>query len=232
MPGATAARRRALFLKHHEEDDPGFVAAALARRGFAVEVLRVEDGTPSVSLEGVEVLGILGSKWSVYDEAAVGDWIHVEFDAIREADRRGVAVLGICFGAQALCAALGGTVEPADRMELGWVDLEGAPDEGIPAGPWFQFHTDRCVVPEGAAVLARNDVCVQAFRIGPHLGVQFHPEIDAAQFARWLSAGADEELAAAGLSAEELLEETARHDADAAERVDRLVDGFLEGAAR
>ena len=219
-----------MFLRHHEEDDPGFVGAALERRGFEIEVVTVADNAAPVDLEGVEVLSILGSKWSVYDHDRVGGWILAELDTIRDADRRGVPVLGICFGAQALCVALGGRVEPAPRPELGWVDLIGDPEDGIPDGPWFQFHADRCVPPPTASVLAKNEVCVQAFRIGPHLGVQFHPELDARQFARWLAAGADEAARSLGVSPDELLAETERREADAAVRVDHLVAGFLARA--
>ena len=56
----------------------------------------------------------------------------------------------------------------------------------IPAGPWLEFHGDRCLLPAGATVLARNEVAVQAFRIGRHLAVQFHPEVDGPQLKRWL----------------------------------------------
>ena len=116
------------------------------------------------------------------------------------------------------------------RRELGWVPLRGAPADGIPDGPWFQFHADRCVVPASATVLATTEVCVQAFRVGRHLGVQFHPELDAAQLSRWLKAGADEELVAEGLDPEVLLRETESLEGSAAERVDRLVAAFLERA--
>jgi GMP synthase-like glutamine amidotransferase len=219
--------KRARFLRHHDEDDPGLVGDALASRGYVVEVVDVNDSTPRIDLDGVSVLGVLGSKWSVYDHDLVGGWIATELDAIREADRIGVPVLGICFGAQALCVAMGGRVERAPTPELGWVPLAGAQIDGIPAGPWFQFHADRCVVPPSATVLVRNDSCVQVFRIGRHLGVQFHPELDAAQFSRWLANGAAEAAEAAGVSGTSLLEEIAEREPEVRGRVDALVGSFL-----
>jgi GMP synthase-like glutamine amidotransferase len=223
--------RRARFLRHHDEDDPGLVGEALVRRGYLVDVVDVNDATPRIDVEGLAVLGILGSKWSVYDHELVGGWITTELDAIQAADRAGVAVLGICFGAQALCVAMGGRVEPSPAPELGWVPLAGAPDEGIPEGPWFQFHADRCVLPSSAAVLAQNDTCVQAYRVGRHLGVQFHPELDAAQFSRWLANGAAEAAEALGVSGAALLDETAAREPEVRTRVDALVESFLARAS-
>jgi len=229
---STAHARHAVFLKHHHEDDPGYVASALERRGYGVEVLTVEDGAEPLDLDDVDLLGILGSKWSIYDEAAVGGWIGTEIAAIQSAHARMVPILGICFGAQALCVALGGRVEPAPRPEIGWVALEGAEDDGILPGLWFQFHADRCIVPASAKVLAANEVCVQAFRVENSLGVQFHPEIDAGQLRRWMASGAGEEVAAAGLDGAALVEETEARDEFSARRVDRLVGAFLERVGR
>jgi GMP synthase-like glutamine amidotransferase len=225
---AAGDARRALFLRHHVEDDPGLVGRALEHHGVAVEVRNVDDASGPIDLDGVDVLGVLGSKWSVYDHAQVGGWLGLELDAIRAADRRGIPVLGICFGAQALCVAMGGVVEPAGRLEIGWVELAGSPDHGIPPGPWFEFHSDRCLPAPGARVLDRNDVGVQAFRIGRHLGVQFHPELDAAQLSRWLDAGADADVVASGTTPAALLAATAALEGDAAPRVDLLVEAFLE----
>ena len=56
-------------------------------------------------------------------------------------------------------------------------------------GPWLEFHNDQCIVPPNATVLARNALCVQAFAVGRHLAVQFHPEVDGAQVRRWLDDG-------------------------------------------
>jgi GMP synthase-like glutamine amidotransferase len=231
VPADVAAAKRAVFLRHHLEDDPGFVGGALARRGYAVDVVTVSDDRTAASLDGVSVLGILGSKWSVYDHDAVGGWLDAELALIAEADGRGVAVLGICFGAQALCVALGGAVRAASRIELGWEPLDGNDEEGIPGGPWFQFHGDECLVPGAATVLSRNDVCVQAFRAGPHLGVQFHPEVDAVQFQRWLDAGARAYCEEAGVSPDRLLADVARYEEAASRRTDRLVAEFLRRAS-
>jgi GMP synthase-like glutamine amidotransferase len=227
----TDAPPRALFLRHHEEDDPGLVGAALERRGYEVVTQLVDDDTVHVVLDGVDLLGVLGSKWSVYDHDRVGAWLDAELEAIREADRRGVAVLGICFGAQSLCVAMGGRVEPAPSLELGWVDLPGAPSEGIPPGPWFQFHSDQCLPPSTATVLTRNDVCVQAFRTGPHLGVQFHPELEGGQLSRWFAAGAEAVAVAAGVAPSALLAETNALEHSVTARVDELVASFLARAA-
>ena len=120
-------------------------------------------------------------------------WIAEELAWLRAADPAGVPVLGICFGAQALCAALGGRVEAMASKEVGWFTVESADEDAVPAGPWLEFHNDRCLLPAGATVLARNDAAVQAFRIGRHLAVQFHPEVDGPQLKRWLDAHTDTE---------------------------------------
>ena len=89
----------------------------------------------------------------------------------------GVPVLGICYGAQELCTLFGGKVLAAGYKEVGWLTIETARPDLIPHGPWLLFHGDRCEPPPHATVLASNETGVQAFAIGRHLGVQFHPEV-------------------------------------------------------
>jgi len=96
-----------------------------------------------------------------------------------------IPILGVCFGAQALAAALGGTVSRAPRPEIGWHYVE-TDASWISRGPWFQWHSDRFTVPDGATELARSALAPQAFRHGRSLGVQFHPEVDGDIVSDWL----------------------------------------------
>jgi GMP synthase-like glutamine amidotransferase len=134
-----------------------------------------------------------------------------------------VPVLGICFGAQAICAALGGRIEAMGSKEIGWFMVDSVDEDAVPAGPWLEFHEDRCVLPAGATVLARNDAAVQAFRIGRHLAVQFHPEVDGPQLKRWLDSLGAREAVAAGTDPDQFLADTIREEPASRARADRLV---------
>jgi len=52
----------------------------------------------------------------------------------------------------------------------------------------LQWHHYTYGLPEGAVELARSPVCTQAFRLGDACwGVQFHPEVTAAQLEGWVA---------------------------------------------
>jgi len=174
---------------------------------------------------------LLGSTCSVYDEGEARAWIDEELAWLRRADAAGVPVLGICFGAQMLAATFGGTVEHAGRQEIGWVMVDTEDPDLIPPGPWLEFHHDRCLPPAGATVLARNNLGVQAYRLGRHLAVQFHPEVDGDQFRLWLDAGGRAEIGANGQDPDAMLAETIAEEPGAAVRADRLVASALRIAA-
>jgi GMP synthase-like glutamine amidotransferase len=219
---------RVLVIRHHDVDEAGFIGAAFAARGAELVVHLVPDDGPLPALDGVDHVIVLGAAWSVYDEASIGHWIGAELAWLRQADQAGVPVLGICFGAQALSAALGGEVAPAPRHEIGWTTIETLAPDVIEPGPWLEFHGDQCLPPAGARILARNEVCVQAFALRANLAVQFHPEVDGPQLKRWLDGGADATAARhAGQDPVQFLAETTAREADAAERADRLVAAAL-----
>ncbi|MFJ8111256.1 type 1 glutamine amidotransferase [Streptomyces sp. NPDC096132] len=171
----------------------------------------------------------LGAPWSVYDETAVGRWIGGELALLRKAHHLGVPVLGVCFGAQALTTALGGSVEASPRPEIGWVEVDTDDPSLVGPGPWFQWHYDHCVLPPGAEEVARNAVCAQAFRIGNSLGVQFHPEITTGMVRGWLELGGAEQCVRQGLDPDELLARSRAMEPTARANTRRLVDGFLDG---
>ena len=136
-----------VVVRHHEEDSAGFIGAAFEARGARLSTILFPKEGQLPDLDGTAHIVLLGSTRSVYDEGEARAWIDEELAWLRRADAAGVPVLGICFGAQVLAAAFGGTVEHAGRQEIGWVTVDTANPELIPPGPWLEFHHDRCVPP-------------------------------------------------------------------------------------
>lgn len=221
---------RLLLVVHHEVDGLGLLEPPLRQAGFVVDewLLPASPGRP-VDVGGYQALVVLGSPHSAHGEDAPG-WLSTELAVLRTADARAVPVLGVCFGAQALCTVLGGRVEPAPAVEIGWTSVDVRAGGELDAGPWFEHHRDRCLVPDGVEVLATTPVAVQAFRAGPHLGVQFHPEVDAGQLQRWYDAGARQGVADHAVDPDELLAATRAEESSAGKRAGSLVDLFLRGA--
>lgn len=224
-----------VVIRHHDVDSAGFIGEAFEARGASLSTHLFPGEGVLPALDDVDHLVVLGAISSVND---LEPWIALELDWLSAADRRGVPILGICFGGQALCVVSGGRVEQAPHKEIGWTmiapvgsDVVPAGSHLIPAGPWMEFHGDCCLLPSSATVLARNELCVQAFRVGRHLGVQFHPEVDGAQLKRWLDNGGDIEVAAHGLDPGELLAQTVKEEPAARARADQLVASALAIAA-
>lgn len=215
---------RVLAVRHHGVDSAGFIGAAFEARGAEVAVHLLPDDGPLPALDGVDHVVVLGAESSVNDPHP---WIGEELGWLRTADAAGLPVLGICFGAQAICAAFGGQVETMARQEIGWTLVDSVDHELVPVGPWLEFHGDRCLPPGAATVLARNDIGVQAFRLGRHLAVQFHPEVDGPQLKRWLDAGGDRDAERLGLDPGQFLADTIREEPAAAQRAGRLVAAAL-----
>jgi GMP synthase (glutamine-hydrolysing) len=119
--------------------------------------------------------------------AAIRDWL-------AEAVRREMPVLGICLGAQLLARALGASVVPGERKEIGFatvaVDDPTDPILGglAPGAKVLHWHGDVFELPSGATHLASSALTPhQAFRLGDAWGVLFHPEADVALAERWMA---------------------------------------------
>jgi GMP synthase-like glutamine amidotransferase len=216
---------RVVVIRHHDIDSAGFIADAFEARGASLAVHLFPGEARLPALDGADHVVVLGAVNSVNDP---DPWIAEELAWLRAADAAGVPVLGICFGAQTLCAALGGRVEAMGRHEIGWVLVDSLDHDVIPAGPWLEFHNDRCLLPATATVLARNDTAVQAFRMGRHLAVQFHPEVDGPQLKRWLDAHTDADAGTLGIDPDQFLADTIREEPAARARADRLVAAALD----
>lgn len=225
----------ALFLHHDTNSLTGLLGEVIGAEGYDVVehhiCAELGSGTaagPLPPLDGVDLLVPLGSRWSVYDHANIGTWIEEELDLIREADRRGVPVLGVCFGGQLLAEALGGNVRPAPFEEIGWLEIDPAPGVDLPfaTGPWFQWHLDVFEPPADATLLATSPAGAQAFRLRRNLALQFHPEVDTAVLEEWMITDRDQ-LRDCGVDPDALLARTAAETDKARTRAEALVRAFL-----
>jgi len=227
---------RVLFVEQDHVSPPGPVGEAFTDHGFDVAEFAVVPEEhfhqPSVPVAFPDPLGFdaivpMGAAWSVYDQDRIGAWIGHELDFLRRAHQAGIPVLGICFGGQALAAALGGTVIRAQRPEIGWTMVETSRPDLIEPGPWFQWHRDRWVLPAGLRAFARTAAAEQAFTDGRSMGVQFHPELTPQMLDGWLGNGGREHAVALGTDPDQLVAETATRSAEAGARARRLVAAFL-----
>jgi GMP synthase-like glutamine amidotransferase len=203
-----------LVLQTQDDAPPGLLGDWAERRQIELQTLRVDHVETLPDPRDPAFAVVLGSSASVVDPRE--PWIARVVEWLRRADAAALPVLGICFGAQALAAALGARVFRLPRPEIGWIEVETADAERIPAGPWLAWHEDGFELPPLAYELARNACGTQAFCHRGHLAVQFHPEATAEIAAGWdrdgrhdLSSGPTEAAAAVA---------------------DRLFDGFAARA--
>ena len=101
----------------------------------------------------------------------------------------GLPVLGICYGQQAMCLQLGGSVEGHDHREFGRAFVNVVEDSALTQGIWakgareqvWMSHGDRVTrLPEGFRTVATSDgapYAITADEARRFYGVQFHPEV-------------------------------------------------------
>lgn len=229
--------KRALVIAHEADGPGGQVAVRLAQRGYEIHNHVVtenldspNDATPFPAFEDFDVVAIMGSVRSLTNKPEIDTWVHTELDLIRAAKDADQPVLGICFGGQLMAEALGGSVELAPVTEIGWHEIRPAEGQQNPAGPgpWMEWHHDRIVAPPGATVLAETDDATQLFTIGKMVGTQFHPEVDYAHVAHWLTTADDEYLGQYGQDRKIILADMQANEARNNEQCHAFVDWFLD----
>lgn len=175
---------RLLHVEHPDGGGPGVFGDVAS-----FEHWRAWEGSPPS--EEHDALVLYGAATNIGDPEP---WLDTELAWVRERFEAGVPMLGLCFGAQVIAAALGAPVVRAPVPEIGWhgvtLTAEGRADPVLSAMgdefPACQWHSYTFGLPSGASLLASSDVCAQAFRVGRAWGVQFHPEVDRATYARWI----------------------------------------------
>ncbi|KAG8097799.1 hypothetical protein GUJ93_ZPchr0013g33799 [Zizania palustris] len=161
--------------------------ALLAEDGERWRVYRAVRGELPVDAEAAALDGFVISG-SCSDAHGDEPWILALVDFIRRQHAAGKRILGVCFGHQILCRAMGGKT---GRSKKGW-DIGVSCIHPTSAAarlfaplklpvhmPIVEFHQDEVwELPPQAEVLARSDKTgVEMFRFGDRvMGVQGHPE--------------------------------------------------------
>lgn len=178
-----------------------------------------------VATDLVVVLGGPMGAYEVEDYAFLSD----EMALLRTRVGAGRPTLAICLGAQILAQALGARVYPG-TSEIGWapITLTAAGEQSVLRDvgraevPILHWHGDTFDLPPGADRLASTPDCEnQAFSLGATLAVQFHPEVSARHFERWLICNTAQIARMEGHTVRSLRDQAARY-ADAAVARNRL----------
>ena len=224
-----------LSVVHGANARAGVFADVVHERGHTLEewslAWRTPPPRPVDDYDAVIVFG--GSMHADQDERH--PWLQEETLFIQRILDTHQPVLGVCLGAQLLARAAHAAVTPAPEPEIGWYEVELTPeaedDPVLGSLPRrftaFQWHYYTYDVPAGAVELARSRMCTQAFRLGRAAwGVQFHPEVTAAQIASWLADEQDPPPAESSIAAE-----TPERIAEWNELGRRLCGAFVDAAA-
>lgn len=227
--------RIAVAVRHVPFEDLGLLAPLLAERGYRVRYLDAGiDPLDDPAVADADLLVVLGGPIGVGDIARY-PFLGVERDAIGQRLAAGRPTLGICLGAQLVAAALGASVAPTGRVEIGYAPLTLTPagSDGVlaPLGdvPVLHWHGDAFEVPEGAQRLAETPGFPnQAFSLGDQvLALQFHLESDPTQLERWLI-GHAHELAVHGIDPRVLRADAAVHGPELAARGAQVFSQWLD----
>jgi GMP synthase-like glutamine amidotransferase len=223
--------KKLLVIEHDPAGPVGTIGAYLESLGCELTVLTITNGSSISDVvysdpEHFDGVVGLGSFEAVYDTDAIGSWVGREIDFLRRVHEADIAYLGVCFGAQAMAAALGGTVQLAPELEIGWTHFTSL-DPSVPAGPWLTWHHDCFTVPPGATELARSPVCSQAYMLRRTLCIQTHPEATRDTVAGWIDACGVDYVEEHGIDTDEILGGFATHGVAAQANMRHLVDSWL-----
>ena len=172
---------------------------------------------------------ILGSKCAVYDHEVEAAWFHRELALIGDADARGCPSSASALAPKRSVATLAAVSARAATAKSAGSTSTSKTAWSCRAVRGSSFTSTPASCPTSAELWATSPRAVQAFAIGPHVGVQFHPEIDDAQLKEWLASD-EEETRELGLDVEALLDETAREPRQRAFARKQLVDLFVRRA--
>ena len=225
-----------VVFQHSGREDAARLGQVLQGYGHRLRVIRRDAGqTMPPDLDDVAGVISLGGPMNV-DQADAYPWMAAEMDYLMAAHLAGLAVVGVCLGAQLLAAARGGGVRAMPEPEVGWhhvrLSFPGTIDPVLAGIPWntCQFHLhgqEVAELPPGATPLASSQKCkAQAFRIGlKTYAFQYHFEWEKADIAAFSQDGL---VARAGTSADQIAQDAVRHYDDYRHLGDRLCENIAQ----
>ena len=137
---------------------------------------------------------------------------------------QGRPYLGLCFGAQVLATALGGSVRRLPQEFRCYVPVDAdTPHAMLGDGRWTVWHNDAITAPPGSELLGSLDHADLAFRVGRAWGLQPHIEVTPDTLERMAIA-----LGATPEHYQPIVAELRDDEDDNALRARALLDTFLE----
>jgi len=233
---------RALAIVHQADAGPGVFAEAAAEAGVELESWTITERGVLPPREIAEYGAVMTFGGAMHaDQEDKHPWLRFEKDFLAAMIDDGMPLLCVCLGSQLLAEAGGGKAVRMGEPEIGWerieVTGEGASDPVIgPLAPTFEafeWHSYGVEIPSGAVELARNEAALQAYRLGESAwGIQFHPEVSAADLEHWLDDfESDDDAMRIGLDPEALRAESREKIAAQNELGRELCGRFLDRAA-
>lgn len=237
-----------LVLEHDEATGRARFGDVLDSRAGTAPLRGVDatdaDALTAVELDTVAGLVVMGGPQSVAADGQDHPWLAAEQALLRDAVAAEVPVLAVCLGAQVLAGAHGGVVDRLEVPEVGYLALHrvgpaAGGEEDVTAG-WpdgaatLLLHEDAVTtLPPGAEPLLEGPSGEVAWRLGSAVATQAHPEVDAAQLARWAALPALRAvIERAGVAPDDLVAEAERRDRLTRPLGQALVGRFVDGPVR
>ena len=166
-----------LVIQHVDREGPDRIADWACDKGITIQRIRPDRGEalPAVETQKPAVAVMMGGPMGVNERQQPGlDWLEQELAWLKQWLAQGRPALGICLGAQLLCVASGGSIEPLSAgdpahplKEVGFGPISW--QKAAAEVPWLQgipthqlvlhWHGDRCRLSEHAELLASTLHC-------------------------------------------------------------------------
>ena len=197
--------KNALIIRHAAPETLGAnFTSILQEEGFNLDPLELfalaptYDRFPEPDLNRTDLIVALGGPLSANDDFPA---LLQEQALFIEARRIGIPVFAVCLGAQLLCRALGGQVEPTGGYQFGLRKIsvtqvgDADPVFGkirVPLVP--TLHGECFSIPDGATTLAEGHILLRdggfrrinmAFRAGNCYAFQFEPQLTYDELVVW-----------------------------------------------